>query len=71
MWKTLSSPFHKVTGAWRTVKIKILALFSQGSTIQCQHCLLHSIQSLTDKEIFDTLPPELPQQPFQAEFAGP
>ena len=33
MWKAPSSPFHKVTGTRRMVQIKILGLFSQGSTL--------------------------------------
>lgn len=67
MWKASSSFFHKVTGTQRTVQIKILGLFSQGSTTLSVNT---SIQSLTNSEIFDTLPPEL-SQPFQAAFAGP
>jgi len=72
MWKAPSSPFHKVTGTQRTVQTKIsgLVLPWQYNT-QCQHWLFISIQSLTNWEIFDTLPRELSQQPFRAEFAGP
>lgn len=56
-------------GSWRIVQIKILGVFSQVRTCTCQHWL--SISSFTTRKIFNTLPLELSQQSFWAEFSQP